>query len=69
MKMEIWAKKVYESRGVTGGGGGEVGAGCSVPLMFLKGKFLLTYWENRGEEKRGNGEEKKENCEREGGKL
>ena len=30
----------------------------------------MTYQENRGKEKKGiNGKEKKENCEREGGKL
>ena len=33
------------------------------------GKFLLTYREKRGKEKRENGEEKKKNRKREGGKL
>ena len=45
--------------GVTGGWGGQV----------FTGKFLLTYRKNRGKEKGGNGEEKKENCGRDGGKL
>ena len=32
--------------------------GQSVPLTFFTGKFFLTYRENRGKEKRENGEEK-----------
>ena len=47
------------------GGRGE----CS--LRLLTGKFL-TCWEKRGKEKREkreNGEEKKENCKKIGGKL
>ena len=45
--------------------------GAECPPRLLTGKFL-TYWEKSGKEKmeKGeNGEEKKENCEREGGKL
>ena len=48
--------------------------GQSAPQRLLTGKFLLIYQEKRGKAKkwkggRGNGEEKKENCKREGGKL
>ena len=43
------------------------GRGC--PPTLLTGKFLLTYREKRGKEKRENGEEKKENQKREGGKV
>ena len=49
------------------GGGGHGGRGP--PQRFLTRKFVLTYWEKRGNEKRGNGAEKKENQEREGGKM
>ena len=63
--------------GVTAGGRG---AGCppdtshreisaDLPHTLLTGKFLLTYGEKRGKEKRENGKEKKENQKREGGKL
>ena len=45
------------------------GRGQSAPQTLLTGKFLLTYQEKRGKEKRENGEEKKENQKREGGKL
>ena len=53
---------------------GITGGGQSAPQRLLTGKFLLTYWDKRGNEKRENGmgenwEEKKENCKREGGKL
>ena len=40
----------------------------SAPQRLLIGKFLLTYREKRGKEKRENVAEKKENREREGGK-
>ena len=56
--------------GVMGGGGVRGGAEC--PQRLPTGKFLLTYWEKRDKEKmkKGeNGEEKKENCKREGEKL
>ena len=46
--------------------------GAECPQRLLTGKFLLTYWEKRGKEKRErgeNGEEMKENFKREGGKL
>ena len=43
--------------------------GENAPQTLLTEKFLLSYWENRGKEKRENGEEKKENQKREGGKL
>ena len=39
-----------------------VGGGES--LILFTGKFLLTYREKRGKEKRENGEEKKENSKR-----
>ena len=44
-------------------------AGCPKPPTLFTGKFLLTYREKRGKEKRENREEKKENCKREGGKF
>ena len=47
-------------------------SGQSAPPPLLTGKFLLTYLEKRGKEKteKGeNGEGKKENCKRVGGKL
>ena len=50
-------------------GGGSV---VECLLTLLTGKFLLTYREKRGKEKRkngGNGEENKENWKKEGGKL
>ena len=56
--------------GVTGRGGGQ--GGQSAPQRLLTGKFLLTYREKRGKEKREKGRKlrrKKENCKREGGKL
>ena len=37
------------------------------PPRLLTGKFLLTYREKTGKEKKGNGAEKKENLKREGG--
>ena len=44
--------------GVTAGGRG--GGRCSLcPLTLLTGKFLLSYREKRGKEKRENGEEKR----------
>ena len=63
VEHEIWVKNVifelsaprlgtyYDepSSGVTGGGGGLQ----SVPQRPLTGKFLLTYREKRGKEKRG----------------
>ena len=49
------------------------GQGVKCPQRLLTGKFLLTYQEKRGKEKkrkRGeNWKEKKKNCKREGGKL
>ena len=39
------------------------------PLTLLSGKFLLTYREKRGKEKRGNGEKRRKIKKREGGKL
>ena len=45
-----------ESSGVTGGAGWQ-----SAPQRLLTGKFLLTYWEKRGKEKRENGSENKAN--------
>ena len=53
--------------GITGGG-----RGVRMPQRLLTGKILLTYWDKRGKEKMekgGNGEGKKENCKKEGGKL
>ena len=52
--------------------GGLGAGGAESPQRFLTGKFLLTYQEKRGKEKRKrdeNWEEKKENCKMEGGKL
>ena len=43
------------------------GRGAECPQRLLTGKCLLTYREKIGKEK--NGEEKKDNCKREGGKL
>ena len=40
-----------------------------MPPKFFTWKFLLSYRENRGKEKREIGGKKKENCGREGGKL
>ena len=51
--------------GVTAGGV----QGKSDPLTLLTGKFLMTYREKRGKEKRENGEEKKQNRKREGLKI
>ena len=48
---------------------GIIGWGHTAPRTFFTGKFLLTYRESRGKEKRENEEEKKENYEREGRKL
>ena len=53
--------------GITGGG-----RGVRMPQRLLTGKILLTYRDKRGKEKMekggGNGEGKKENCKKEGGK-
>ena len=54
--------QIYSGSGVTGGGG--VGV-QSEPQRLLTGKFLLTYWEKRGKEKR----EKGWKLRRKGGKL
>ena len=45
------------------------GQGGRVPHETSTGKFLLTYREKRGKEKRENGADKKKNQKREGGKL
>ena len=54
-------------------GWGGVGGGGRVPPSpprLLTGKFLMTYREKRSKEKKSeNWEERKENCEREGGKI
>ena len=60
--------KIYGHTQWRNGRGG--GAGWqSVPQILLTGKFLLTYREKRGKEKREIGAEKKENRKKEGGKL
>ena len=38
-------------------------------MTLFTRKFLLTYWEKRGKEKSENGEKKKENQIKEGGKF
>ena len=60
---------IDESSGVTARGRGREEGGRIPPLTFVIGKFLLMYRENGGKEKREYGQEKKENCCREGRKF
>ena len=46
---------VMSLSGVTGGGGSPGAGGQSAPQRFLTGKFLLTYREKRGKEKKEKG--------------